>query len=933
MRKNLAKHTAKKLPLAKRVLALCFALIFVCSCLLPAFANGTGAELETPDTEVVEAAAPGTEPEPMDLYDEPAAVADEPTAMDDEPAAMDDQVEKPVVDDEPAAMDYEVEKPVEGDEPPVADDTPAAEGATKTTTDASGNTVYEYDTSGTTFPEDDAAALPDGDQVLDKMDAAFSIPTNIYHFWLKKMSSYDLADIVTDAEAAEMTVEQYLAMYGTDKGCYHIMTAADGANLKDYQFANPTSNDDPVGNSRTFAGWYYTDDLGDEQKFVFDEHLYVSESTTVEVYAKWTDEEAEEAGEDEEAEEAEETKKDDPAAAQKAKFKQWYQNLVDCTSEYTLKSLAEEYFATEGFYTYLGSLPDEEQEVLWDKLEPVNQPKDDTAEYEEETQDDGIALLSITATVKTIHIGKKLVLKSSLTDYDVDIGWNKRHYTAVHSWESRDSTIATVESGTLYQTEKATVTGVKVGTTTITHKVDWYTYDYYGNATYYRSDRDTFTVEVVKDNQKIDDSDTPVRAGIFILKTPTSDPKSNAQNQWAPDNSAMKWIGEVNTYGAEWTGNKNVFSYPAQYVTQWPDETKLPYWLLTSPGTTVNDHNYFEEVRDEIFSYYKSSIEDELKKKYPNLTNINLTKDDITQIKITPFKISKNNDSDPDKHIDCTIDIVNNKVYTAKFWVMGPGATQYTQVDSATYLKESLVSETTQATIGDTKIVNGTTYVLKGWYKENSDYMGTPDEAGAATDQRILESEWTYAPSTGELADGTVHFYARYEPVNTDFTVKKEVTGWFGDKTKQFNFVIDSGTYEVTVTQNGISEKKQSFTLSDGETVTISGIPANVLFTVKETLDDVGYKTTASGYKTAQNTAERTFRYMFVRQDDKFVLQAVDGEVDAVKNSTIVVTNEREGEIDNGVLLDTLPYILILVVVVGGGVLLFLRKRKNDDDE
>ena len=53
MRKNLAKHTAKKLPLAKRVLALCFALIFVCSCLLPAFANGTGAELETPDTEVV----------------------------------------------------------------------------------------------------------------------------------------------------------------------------------------------------------------------------------------------------------------------------------------------------------------------------------------------------------------------------------------------------------------------------------------------------------------------------------------------------------------------------------------------------------------------------------------------------------------------------------------------------------------------------------------------------------------------------------------------------------------------------------------------------------------------------------------------------------------------------------------------------------------
>ena len=311
MRKNLAKHTAKKLPLAKRVLALCFALIFVCSCLLPAFANGTGEGLDTPGTEVVEAADPGTEPEPMDLYDEPAAmdddfaVADEPAAQDDdfavaddpaaqdndfavadEPAAQDDDF---AVADEPAAQGDEVEKPVEGGEPPVADDTPAEEGATKTTTDASGNIVYEYDTSGTTFPEDDAAALPDGDQVLDQMDAAFSIPTNIYHFWLKKMSSYDLADIAADAEAAEMTVEQYLAMYGTDKGCYHIMTAADGANLKDYQFADPTSNDDPEGNSRTFAGWYYTDELGDEQKFVFDEFRYISESTTVKVYAKWDD--------------------------------------------------------------------------------------------------------------------------------------------------------------------------------------------------------------------------------------------------------------------------------------------------------------------------------------------------------------------------------------------------------------------------------------------------------------------------------------------------------------------------------------------------------------------------------------------------------------------------------------------------------------------
>ena len=926
---------------------MCFALIFVCSCLLPAFANGTGEEFETPGTEVVEAADPGTEPEPMDLYDEPAAVADEPTAMDDEPAAMDDQVEKPVVDDEPAAMDNEVEKPVEGGEPPVADDTPAKEGATKTTTDASGNTVYEYDTSGTTFPDDDVAALPDGDQVLEQMDAAFSIPTNIYHFWLKKMSSYDLADIADAAKTAEMTVEQYLAMYGTEKGCYHIMTAADGANLKDYQFANPTSNDDPEGNSRTFAGWYYTDELGDEQKFVFDECLYVSEGTTVEVYAKWTDEEAEETEEDEEAEE---TKKDDPAAAQKAKFKQWYQNLVDCTSEYTLKSLAEEYFATEGFYTYLGSLSDEEQEVLWNKLEPVNQPKDDTAEYEEETQDDGIALLSITAPdkVQSIHVGKKLVLTSDLTDYgewegDIWNGYHYRNYTAEHEWTSSNPSVATVESGVFYQTEKATVTGVSVGSTTITHTTKGYYVDDNGNKHYDPTTHtDTYAIQVVKDDVDLGNENG---AQIYILKTPTSDPKSNATDQWTDKH----WDGKVNTYGAEWSDGKNIFSYPAQYVTQWPDETTLPYWLLTSPGTTVKGHNYFEEVRTAIFSAYKSKIEnqikEQLKEQGQTVTDINLTEDDITQIKVTPYKISKNNSTKPDKHIDCTIDIVNNKVYTAKFWVMEPGALKYEMKDSTTYLKGHEVSETSNATIGDAKPVGGVTYVLRGWYKENSSHEGAADEPNAANKDELITT-WDYTPSKEELADGTVNFYAVYDRVNTDFTVKKEVTGWFGDKTKQFTFKIESAdlSNHVTVKKNNQVVDANNFPLGDGETVTVSGIPADTIITVTETLNDAGYNTTASGFEqSAQTTEERTFRYKFVWETDgsgengKFVLKPVDkdGNVTGgeVSSTTIVVENKKEGEIDNGVLLDTLPYILILVVVVGGGVLLFLRKRKNDDDE
>ena len=54
MRKNRTKHEAKKPRLAKRALALCFALIFVCSCLLPAFANSEAGALTDPLTMVEE---------------------------------------------------------------------------------------------------------------------------------------------------------------------------------------------------------------------------------------------------------------------------------------------------------------------------------------------------------------------------------------------------------------------------------------------------------------------------------------------------------------------------------------------------------------------------------------------------------------------------------------------------------------------------------------------------------------------------------------------------------------------------------------------------------------------------------------------------------------------------------------------------------------
>ena len=941
MRKNLAKHTAKKLPLANRVLALCFALIFVCSCLLPAFANGTGAELETPGTEVVEAADPGTEPEPMDLYDEPAAmddqvekpvVDDEPAAMDDqvekpvvddEPAAMDDQVEKPVVDDEPAAMDNEVEKPVEGDEPPVADDTPAKEGATKTTTDASGNTVYEYDTSGTTFPDDDAAALPDGDQM--QVDAAFSIPTNIYHFWLKKMSSYDLEDIARDAETAEMTVEQYLAMYGTDKGCYHIMTAADGANLKDYQFADPTSNDDPEGNSRTFAGWYYTDELGDEQKFVFDEHLYVSEGTTVEVYAKWTDEEnldgeqkQEEAGKTEEKQENKEEK-----------YQQMLIKLISCESMEEQVMLWADYCDMDdfdAFYEYAESLDGAVKAAFENLIESIT-----------DFQESGIALLDYEPDTGvhngTLTVGEKITVKC-----------NNSQYHSNYTWIAKDEdgnltnlvTIVTKSDGS------AVITAEKAGTVTIYH---YGTYGWHGIHKDY-SEWKTFTINA--------ESYGNASAKIFYLNSPTEDPNRNDTYVWLPSGGQSDWKGEVNTTGATWeTGpeyqwsnnrwsityniNKNIYlsslseSEVKKYVKKWPDGTTDATWTLKrSDGPNSKFFTVLNAIWDDNTGY-KAKLAKDL-----GIKESQLSKDAIQEIILVPYKISNNNDG---YHIDCNITIKSSQSFTAVFLVQQPGVSTYERVFAKNYplnadgtaanpiaivtkddIKNYKFTQTYNQEIDETKEVNGVTYKFVGWYPENS--------SGEAHGSTLIDT-WPYDPSIAELSDGTVNFYAKYVRDSSEAYVTKIVNGLFGDKEKEFHF-----TWDV----NG--EIGTNFSLADNDTTNDSigmRLAVNDVLTLTET-NAAGYTTKAiitdalgnqlSGIAEIQATGEK--------EDDRKTITVTITE-EMLKNDDgkfyITVINERDATIDNGVLLDTLPYILILVVVAGGGVLLFLRKRKNDDDE
>lgn len=253
-------------------------------------------------------------------------------------------------------------------------------------------------------------------------------------------------------------------------------------------------------------------------------------------------------------------------------------------------------------------------------------------------------------------------------------------------------------------------------------------------------------------------------AAVFLLKTPTSRPGSNDPSQWAPDNSECKWVGKVKTYGAAWEDNgKNILTNVSDYVVSWPGGATGDAWSL-KPG----DY-YWDEVVDEIWDEYKDTIE-----KQTGITG--LTQEDLESIVVTPYKISRNNGTKPDKHIDCIISVKSRKNFTARFNVRAPGEADYSVKDSQEYQSGERVEETT-ADIEKELDIGGARYVFDGWYKELP---------GSVTDEpdpkeKVSQDKWEegYEPTDKELENGVVNFYAHYVLADIDPDTGVE-TDFFG---------------------------------------------------------------------------------------------------------------------------------------------------------
>lgn len=166
-----------------------------------------------------------------------------------------------------------------------------------------------------------------------------------------------------------------------------------------------------------------------------------------------------------------------------------------------------------------------------------------------------------------------------------------------------------------------------------------------------------------------------------------------------------------------------------------------------------------------------------------------------------------------------------------------------------------------------------------------------------------------------------------------ELTLNKQVTGNLGDREKYFAFTIHFDAPEGFELDSIINISETSYENSDGdpgkpvsvtfgndgadvivylkhgETINFTNIPVGVSYTITEE--------TYSDYTTTNNI------------DTANGLVATGNIAENEESDAVVFTNDKTTQVDTGISLDSIPYIMILGLAVLGISSLFLKRRKN----
>ena len=390
-------------------------------------------------------------------------------------------------------------------------------------------------------------------------------------------------------------------------------------------------------------------------------------------------------------------------------------------------------------------------DVTYNKIETpaeekaAEEPKtEDETKVEEpavaEPEDNSISTASLNENIstvadseKTIKVGETASLKSS--DY------KSRKYSHIWSITSGNDVIKLTGSG-----YKVTAEGLKEGTATVS---DWiYRYSLYHTTI-------TYTVRVTS-SEKV----TVKPAIVYYLKDPTKDANSNDTGHWGD----AYGNATVNVEGAKWVNDKNCFNGLSQRVVSWPNNTNV----IPKNSTHWNA----------IFNEYKASIQTQL-------GGVNITADDVEEITLVPAKISKNNGTDPDLHLDCNVNIKCKSVALVKYYLFDANGTNWEMLGSKNYIVKDTSTtkpgDVTSRTFPETKTVNGVTYKFSEWYTDENLTQRAPEFPAKVTGSVNYYAKYTaeykvsYNLAGGKFSDDSTSAEEKHN-ADTTVTVKEEPT-------------------------------------------------------------------------------------------------------------------------------------------------------------
>lgn len=182
-------------------------------------------------------------------------------------------------------------------------------------------------------------------------------------------------------------------------------------------------------------------------------------------------------------------------------------------------------------------------------------------------------------------------------------------------------------------------------------------------------------------------------------------------------------------------------------------------------------------------------------------------------------------------------------------------------------------------------------------------------------------------------------FTNTYAKNDATLTIEKNTTGTYADKTKEFNF-------EITFTKSPMSDQTtftgkigsepvectagtaKVFSLADGEQLVFHNLPVGTTYVVKELEASDGYTPSVT---VVENKTTTLTNKTVAQEGDALDTLKQDGTKNLVgeNENKVTFTNTHKGVVPTGILMNNLPFILLVAVAIVAFVSLAVIKRRR----